>query len=70
MAKIFHVYLFRGILFSVFSISMKIFEQELFFSSVNEEVYSEVYHLLSYYFPNYYLVGQYRQNARILKRNR
>ena len=50
MAKIFHVYLFRGILFSLFSISTKIFEHEIFFSSVNEEVYSKVYHSLHYYF--------------------
>ena len=42
MSKIIHVYLFRGILFSFFSILMKIFEHRLFFSFVNEEVYSEV----------------------------
>ena len=35
--------LFCGILFSLFS---KIFEHEIFFSSVIEEVYSEVYHSL------------------------
>ena len=36
--------------FSLFSIFMKIFEHDLFFSLVNEEVYSEVYRLLDYYF--------------------
>ena len=41
MFKIFHVYLFCGILFLLFSISMKIFEHELFFSSVNGRVYLE-----------------------------
>ena len=32
VSKIIHVYLFRGILFSFFSTSTKIFEHELFFS--------------------------------------
>ena len=50
VAEIIRVYLFRGILFLLFSISMKIFEQKLFFSSVNEEMYSEVYHLLDILF--------------------
>ena len=42
-SKIFHVYLCRSILFSFISISTKRIEHELFFSSVNEEVYSEVH---------------------------
>ena len=41
---------------------MKIFEHELFFSSVNEEVYSEVYHSFDYCFSRlsfyYYLAGK------------
>ena len=32
MSKIIHVYLFRGIVFSFFSTSMKIFERKLFFN--------------------------------------
>ena len=39
-----------GELFLLFSISMKIFEHKLFFISVNEKVYLEVYHLFDYYF--------------------
>ena len=46
---IYHV-LVCGIQFSSFSISTKILEHNPFFSSVNEEVYPEVYHLLDYYF--------------------
>ena len=42
VSKIIHVYLFRGILFLFFSILTKIFEHELLFSFVNEEVYLEV----------------------------
>ena len=42
MAKIIHVYLFHNKLFSLFSISVRIFEQELLFSLVND-VYSEIY---------------------------
>ena len=43
-------YLFCGILFSLFSISMKTCEQKLLFSSINEELYSEVYHSLDHCF--------------------
>ena len=50
VAKIIHVYIFRSILFLLFSISLKIFEHKIFFSEVNKEVYSEVYHLLDQYF--------------------
>ena len=68
VSKIIHVYLFHGILFSFFSICMKIFKHRLFFSMVNEVVYSEVYHSLATitfqgYDLCYYLVGQYRQNT-------
>ena len=46
MAKIIYAYLFRGKLFSLFSISTKILEHKLFF---NEVVYLEVYHSLDHY---------------------
>ena len=42
MSKIIHVYLFRDILFLFISIFTKIFEHKIFFSFVNEAVYSEV----------------------------
>ena len=46
MAK---VYLFRGILLLLFGIFTKVFEHKLFSGwYVNEEVYSEEYHLLDY----------------------
>ena len=45
-------YLFRGKLFLLFSISTKILEHKVFFSSVSEEMYSEVYHSPVYYFSN------------------
>ena len=35
---------------SLFSISTKIFEHKLCFSSVNQEVYLELYHSVDYYF--------------------
>ena len=72
VAKIIHVYLFHGILFSLFNISTKIFDTKYFSVWLMKRCTRKCTICLTITFQGYHfycLVDQCKQNTRILKRN-